>query len=818
MSEKQEIKIVNQSAGGISINNQIINHVSSVHELEELEDCSSIIFKDFSTLLNNYSIASEPNTRRDIFNLIAGNSWDFVVNQPGLEVDKFFLDKKNIDLDVDILIKLLKKIKSGKKLLSEDIIDFFIFLDKQGFFLSESGFEGWTKLVRRIIIFLAYDQPDLLYVDLIKERIVGLASKEDLQWIEFWVDIYLRFSIGKIEIKDKEILGILTSVCNRYKDENSRKPISVLWKIVTSPLEAVVEYKDINLFNLIKKCARISKSFFDCKWCVVAFQRIIPLLDDSEDQLRNYNNLGALLSEFDKSLKLKSPQLQSIYLDSLLRNFIYTKELISIIEYEKSFRANNVFHKIPFSLRSRLQLEYACCLYIISCELPLARFFEIAFGKLLENNSNPLKDNLLKNDKLEFQEKYIYNPNSLSFTQQTNEKKLLASIKFFLEKYIMKSYEFTAKELLENSHIAARDFPALTRFVKLHSDIEAQIISSLRKNISPQVENRPVFYAKSAFALSRIHRSKNLDVIKVYVTLALQADEYSVMRNARDLAHSLYACYYYGAVNEREEIEILADKLAKITIFTNSNELKLNPKLHWAYYSGIKWKYSPIDCDFINKLYEVKLPRKANQLKYREDESFRISESAKFTYEMKSIIDCYQKKKSILALSLAKNLNIPDVWNIVGTIIFDNKTTDSESLNLRQAAHFYKLAKCFADENSKYQDQKYWFNYIRCRGLSINLDGFSPVDDEFYIVDTSRYLRQPSSLIFRYKEDCVKPYLELLEKLLDKGWSDLKLDTKIEIDKLLGYDWIQKEIRKKSFLNLKSLIEKKKKDEMRSDI
>lgn len=763
------------------------SQTSSLNESDELDELlPTISEQEFSDLLTVYSDESlSQEMRQSIFDRISNCSWNFIVNQSELEVANFFRDEKKLqNRDLGILLKLLRKIASGIEILDEDLAVFFDLLDEKGFFSANSGFEGCARLIRRIIVFLLYDQPDLLNIDSIKKRLIDLSLNLELHWTEFWVDIYLRYEIGKIFIYDPDILNLLTSVSSRYRDEYSRKPVSELWLIITSPLKTIDKYQKSTFLNLIKKYAKQCRNFFECKWCIVAFQRVIPLMDSSEEYDKDSNLLRSLLEEFDQSLRM-SPLIQSIYLDSLLRDFIYTRNIENLVIYEKYF--TTFFNAIPLYLKSRFQLEYACCLHIL-CAFQYGKLSESSFWKILDNDQDPLDSRLLGNHFLNYEKEKLHNMKRVSLDKN--------NVQIFLSKYIKIMYRLYAKKLLENNHILVREFPGLTRIYNLHSDIEAALVKSLTINISPGVTHRPVFYAKSSFALSRINRSRNLYLIKEYVERALQSDDYSIIRNAKDLAWGLYSCYYYGDPNSRKVIEELADKLGQVTGITTST--KSSPKLHWAYYSGIKFQDCAIDQNFIDELYKIKLPGKAYQLKLKNDEEFNISG---FTTNMLNKINFYRDKGSILAAALRENINISDMWNIIGTILFDNRS-DRSSLRLKQAAHFYSLSKCFARESNLY-DQKYCFNYIRCRGLSLQLDGLPP--DNFYVVDTARYLKLKSSSMFGYKEDCISPYLSLLQD----HWNTLHLDTQEEVAKLLNCWWIAKELRKEHFQGLQALMRQK---------
>ena len=762
-----------------------VNPLSESDELDEL--LPVISSKEFSDLLDSYEddfLSTE--IRQSIFDKLLSCSWNFVINQSSLEVSSFFRSLDQQTRELDVLFNLLRKFASSIKISDRDLVDFFDLIGNEGFFSSESGFEGCTKLVKRIIIFILYDQPELLSIEPIKKKIKILSSKRSLHWIEFWVDLHLRYEVGKIYIQDTEILKILFSISKEYREQYPQKPISGMFQLITLPLEATDKYRKDSFCILMKEYARKSRNFFECKWCVATFQRIIPLMNSSEDDENNSSLIRSLLEEFDQSLRLTSPQLQSIYLGSLLRDFIYTRNIQYLMKYEKYFMV--VQKKVPISLRSYFQLEYACCLQICN-EFDYDKIAELSFGQILRSRQDPLGSKLLGNYYLDLEKEKFSKSRGLSY----NSRRGLQS---FLSRYIATMYRMYANKLLENNHTCIREFPGLTRMSNLMLDIRTALLISLKKNINLDPLPRPIFYARSFLALSRIRRDENLELIRVYVERALQASDYSVIRNAKDLAWGLYSCYYYGPPNERQELESLTDKLAKTTGIITANTTQSSPKLHWLYYAGIKWQNSSIDQDLINDLHRVRLPPKMYQLKLKRDESFFVSD---FFGEMLETIISYRDQGSVLAAALKENVNVADAWNIIGTIVFDNRQ-DKSSLHLSQAARCYALAKCFARETKLY-DQKYCFNYIRCKGLSLQLDGLS-TNDIFYVVDTTRYLQTQRAAKFGYKKECITPYLTLIQD----NWSMLELNIQQEVVRLLDIWWIKKELSNPSFHALSTLM------------
>ena len=156
-------------------------------------------------------------------------------------------------------------------------------------------------------------------------------------------------------------------------------------------------------------------------------------------------------------------------------------------------------------------------------------------------------------------------------------------------------------------------------------------------------------------------------------------------------------------------------------------------------------------------------------------------------------IRLYSSRGSLFAAVLTAELTNPELWNVIGTTIF-NTRGESDIPSLKMAAHFYSFAKCFARSRRDY-DQKYCYNYIRSKALIYKALGSVP--DEFYVRDVAYYLNRPESLLFAYKKDCAGQYFDLLRT----HWDSISNEWREFIgNELLRFPWIRRELNDRNLL------------------
>lgn len=765
-------------------------------EYQDLEDVASGIPTDeFCELRSNYSDFVDPDINRQDINKIAFYAWELIVEDPRL-AGKLFEDEKLKKKKIWQLLFPLCKIANQKPLFSDELDKFFALAEEDEELMAINyGERGYQRLLKKIITFVLYNEPSLLTSSDIESRIVKLAKRKELEWQEFFADLYLRHQCNTISIPHF-LEELILSIWNEYIKYEQNRSIPKIWKFIIFPLRMSSEMKADEIIDSIKEAARQCKNFIDFKWCITALSRVIPLFDASESDLKYFNLLPEVINQIPEHIVSNYVEIQAVFLESLLTAFVLTKDSIFIKNYEDKFK--RLSRKLSFHSKCRLQLEYACCLYIC-CQFEYEAIWELSFGQIAKNRSDIINEQLFENKLLDTAvlPKIIHN-------QPQRQKK---SIYEFLFNYIDSLYRLYAKKRLKENHNNLRQFPALCNIYRLSRErnLAGTVVTSLKRAIESDSKRSPSFYAISTQVFSYIPRQSNLPLIQKYIEESLEAEYYSIIRNAKNIAYGLYSCYYYGETTRRQDIEFLLDYLADITAINNKNH---SPKMHWAYYAGIKWNNRPQEQEFINQLFGKRRKGKVEQLKLRKNEKLDVAE---FTTDMLDIINKYgscqeNSDNSIFAIVLRCNLNNPEIWNIIGTTIYNNREKDDVSA-LWKAAYFYSLAKCFARHQKDY-DQKYCYNYIRCKAIAFKQINYQP--DDFYIIDTVRYLKTSQAEFFSYKKDCVTEFFELVQQY----WNQMQEETRSELSirqpnqlHLSSIKWIRDEILKdEKFVRLRDYL------------
>jgi hypothetical protein len=708
----------------------------------------------------------------------------------------------------------LDMIENMQEIDSDKIIQFFLIRKVNEDYLSDiNQSQGYSKLLRRLIIYLLYQAPLLLGADEIFEALQKLMEESQLFWQEFFADIFLRYQCGNIRSLEDRLVQRLEQICDDYIQLNPLKPVVRLWQCITRPLEISAQNTQEYVSQLIRECAEKSQKYFEFKWTIAAAMRVMPLYERSGDEEDGLSLVNSLFEKhFDKSLLARSPQLQSVCLKGFLKNFLMTKQLEDLKKFEDQF--TSVCKFLPSPLVSHLQLEYACCIHTLSQIYSGDDYSEamqkLNIGQLIASSKGenifkaPLFDNyLLKKNK----ENFLRNKSTIWLVYDRNHRSSGISMEKFLEQYIiLPLYNNYADPLIKHDHLNLREFPALLRVYSIASKISKSTLASLNKYLSLQQE--PAFYARSTPMLARIPRNKHTELICEYSTQALKADPYPLIRNANDIIWGFYTSYYYGNPQCKADIKASVrefGQLAGIIDYRNTVTPQFMPKTYWAYYAGIEWEDRPEEAKFIDALCDIELPRETYKISFRESEEH----GAEFPDEMHQLIQ-NNVSHSLLAAALHTNFDSAELWNIMGTTLMVNRETAQSLANeLRKASRCYAIAKCFA-RSKRDASQKYCFNYIKSWSLFLLEEGLILSKDRFFLQNTAYYLTTFSNHTerFSYNFECTKPYLELLQKELPKHWDKLfpnekKVLLKLKLTKL---DWLKRPLHTPDFKDLFNLL------------
>jgi len=722
--------------------------------------------EDLLRWLSDYSEILPLDVGQAILHNIITCAWNIIYFKPlfaiNLLEDHEILNKSHIS---KLLIPLCKaSIRSP--LLDEEIISYIKYLRDEIHFISHQSINACNTIIIKMIKHLIYNQPDIFMSNKMIDEIDNFKKKAEVFWDAFFVDLYYIISCRSISA-DTRLLSIIESACERYKKIKPQKPLSRLWNMIISPLDFYQITKFEEFLVIIEEIASQCQMIIECKWCIIALIYILPIYDTTEDDLEYSDVIENTINTFNRSLFLQSSSIQSFYLRNLLRSFYKTKKIDYLIKYEKEFM--NLCNNMKSPQISELQLEYASALYICFQFKELAELNRLLFLNIVILGKNIIEHKLFRNN-------YFQVIIDLKKKPSLNDK---GSIFNFLLKYLEMHCSLYAGLIIRQNHLKSINFRLLHEIFPIRKLIGNFVLSSLFNYIKLKYDYAPSFYARSTRSFQYIPMGKYIDIVREYTLRGLKSDEYTLIRNAKYLTKSLFYCFYYGNPEWRNDIE---ESIKFFLSVTNKKKI-LVPKMYLAYIAGIKYKNSRTEKEFINEIYSIfkKSSKKIYQLALRRSESVIIP--GEIIERIKEKSNLYDKNHTFFAIALSNQMNNPEIYNVIGTTIQNNYQNDRN--DYEKSALFYSIAKCLARSSLTY-DQKYCFNYIKCKSI-IYLDK-KYLQDDFFIIDTIRYLRRRDVSYFSYKEECTKEYWQLIEIV----WNKLSMSSRTQIKE--SYDiaeWIR---------------------------
>ncbi|MBM3333537.1 hypothetical protein FJY63_02640, partial [Candidatus Sumerlaeota bacterium] len=587
----------------------------------------------------------------------------------------------------------------------------------------------------RVIRFLVLFQPEVLEHDTLTNALWELVSGEDMFWKHFFFDLFLRQACG-YTMCGEHLAKMAEHARDDYLVQWPDKPLSRLWPLISDPL---ARYKQLSLDDYLQILGRIAgdcRDGIECKWCLLALLRVLPLYDPAEDAPDYSDPVLRLIAAFDRNVVAKSPQIQFSKLRRRLSGFNRTMNPELLIEFERDFiRSRN---KLARAQIVHLQLEYASCLHRCRTFLPKEATDRTMFG-LLFSARNPLTHQLFSN--------HLTGPDcAIRLPEDPCSKNAQCS---WLIKYTQRLYHLQASSLIEQNHLRALQFEAATRVYEnrpLFSNAILRSVDSLGRFEEAGLRLPASFYARSTAVFDLVPRHENLSILRKYAENALGADLYWVMRNSNSIAQCIYWCFYYDRPGRSATDDQLADRLAEVTNIAAEGEV---PKLHWAYYAGVKYTTRAIEKEFLDALWNAPV------LVPIEHDPTGVS----FPDSVLDCVRCYSQGGSLYAKVLRESLSNPEAWNTIATTLYNNRS-DAAALSLHKAARFYSFARCLARGSKRY-DQKYWYNYIRCKAAAHTLSGDPP--PQSYFEEVADYLVRPEASLFalKFRKECTQPYLVL---------------------------------------------------------
>jgi hypothetical protein len=692
-------------------------------------------------ILMSYSGTSAQSIRQQRILDIVLLAYNHLLFRP-LLADDILRTVENYDSAIHPLIIVTSKTALGLSSSAEEIVSFLQFLLDQSLEdLSCTNSEHFLLAVR-VIRGLIYIKSSVLESPDVAVAIKSIVQKRKSHGALFLFDLSLRQACGYISLPSK-FLQMCQDYAIRYRELNPTSILSEVATLIVNPLNTASVMTKYNFFDKLHELAKNARTELEARWVVATFFRISPLFDVFEDEVEYINILRELLDAFPIEFAQKSAHLQSILAATLLKCFLRRKHLPLLAEYERVFLRIRGHLLIP--QLTKLQAEYAACVYAALQYHDIEELQETRIGLMLKSGDILISNSLFHNP--------LWANRQISIELKKGNK---AYAYKWLEEYLSLIWRTYLKMATQVNIFIIFSIPAFDRIYRLRkaiSDIVMQYFQALRQT---NLLLTPSTYARSLGLMKFIDKSKNMNLLSMLLGQSSAADNYSILRYARDISAALYTLKYYGEKKEFAQASMLLTQLVK---HSDATAIEMQPRLHWAYVGGIKYDDSLQEKAFINSLIAATytldaISHKLSKLALRRGEDI----PARMSDGIIQLIEIYAKQGSLSAAALQEDLKNTETWNIIATTAF-NHTNRHDSKKLQGIASLYSVAKCFARER-KQDDQKYCYNYIRCRSLGLLHD--QPVDIGGFTFDTCYYLSRLTSTFFAFKEECIQPFIELI--------------------------------------------------------
>jgi len=716
----------------------------------------------FKPLILNYSYLLPRGYKVDILKELTRCVWGVLVYDPIFASEIFHLDK--VDVEISPLIQCLCRVSLGQTHTVDEYLDTWRVISA----LSSSFFEAasdlnliCTLLLRRML----YEHPEHLddtrVLDLCKE----IALLCDPFWDRFILDTFLRSTCDVI-LLSPDSHTTLTQFVHRIVTNSPRELLCRLIPFLATPLIIARKHSRSEVFSLLSNMARECRTAVDARWVLQAFHRIISLFEISDDSEMIEQDDLELLKHFPAHLRQETSTLQFRYFHALLAMYARTKECNYLHQFEREFPLFRP--KLLLPQISHLQLEYLASLDLaLQCEDPGLE--NLQFNLMFRAQRDPSTHPLLANPLLS------HRTMDRSFLLDDRKSKFK-----WIECYALSLYRCYASTHLAMNCMFALQLRLTTKISTIREHLSNAVVAAVGRLSSVAHLQRPSVCAKVAATFSFISRSTSIPIMLPILEQALKAEEYDLLRNAREIGHALYFCAYYGeSLDVRARGRYLMIRLGEETrVGTGS------AKIHWAYFACVMFSELPQERIFLRTLFEstnsnyshVDLLGKPEQLS-----------SAAFSSAALKAVEAFQGR-SLLAATLCANLISAEIWNTLGTTIMLHRNSDSDIEATAMATLFYACARCFVRERKEI-DLKYAYNFIKasCLEISARNDSIKAAA----AIDICRYITSHVASRFAHKTECCEPYFSLL----DQSWDSFPAELQSELLKrLLMRPWIKESI------------------------
>jgi hypothetical protein len=677
----------------------------------------------------------------DILNFLHSN----LIFRPEL-ADKISKILNNLDELIKPLVALVTKLACfrDKEVSLLDLISFFNFMDNDLIkTVSEDDITPFLFLTR-IIRRLAYGIPMLLGDQQVLRFLTELNHKQDSRyWSLMFTDLYLRHICGYI-ILPSPFAAFLKAIADSYNRDFATEPLAVIYTILCDPIKMARENDVPAFLATFHDLASQARTTLDARWIVSCFLRLAPLYDLSEADSDTEYSIDDLIDILPKRVLDKSPHLLFLSAAALLKRFINEKQSSLLLKYEKKFISIRDSLMIPQV--ARLQAEYAASLSTVIPSLSLGDIQDSQLVMCYYNQISPWSSRLFENADGPAHTKKI--PLSITAYNETLIQ--------WLDDYIKHIWRFQLEDEIRTNPFIILGMPALSRIYKYRGRMGKIVSDYIESLLSEETLLTPVFTARLFNLLQFSGKTEKEILIPKLLDLLDVDDQYLLLRHSRPICAALYFDIYYGRKSIACEA-LLLNKLLQLPIIGSG------PKLYLAYLGGIKYLDSPGEQSFTKALLaEIEVLRHRcldlDNLCKGQD----IAVNAEISDCLISVIKEHSEI-SLMAASLYSDTTNPEIWNVIATTIYNNTNRDNAN-ELYSIASSYSIAKCFARDR-KMDDQKYCYNFIRCRSLGMLEGEVSSEELKYFVYDTVfNHLRNYGSQFFAYGPECLRPFFEMIKK------------------------------------------------------
>ncbi len=732
---------------------------------------------EFVSLINRYSPDQSESIRSQLLESITSSAWFTIVFNPFL-AEKLIQICRHLHPSISRLLLPLCQFGYMQNpdptmfanLISSATSDDYRF--RNGISISH------MNLVATAIRTSVYEYPNLLEERVVQTAILHLASICNSFWNLFFTDLYVRHKCNYIHLPN-DLVNSSRTIYDIYCHANPHNSLVKVLPFLLATHDTAENLSRTEMFKYFENVAKACSTIVDANWVMKAFLRTIRLYEGQGEPLAEV--IVKIIQKINTSISSRSTFIQFIRLHGLLTAFVQTRSVKYIIEYERRFlNCRKVL--FPTSI-SHLQLEYASSLYLGLQELGMEATAGTHFMGLVASNSSHFKSPLLYNHPLS-----MVNP---AIGKGLLDAKHVGSILQWLLMYTTRMFRMYADRLVRGNHLTAYNYRICKHIYSVRSQLSNAIMFSLMTFIErTDVKEMNDLCLRSAGTFKFLPRNQEpmFTLMLRYISIGLQGDLYEILRNATDIAESLYACYFYGHGEIKTTAAELFNTLASLTGIGTGEA-----NVSWAYYAGLKCEVTSIETEFISSLWR-EIKKSKPLLEVRINNADR--QCVVFPTAVIELISESAVKGSLFAGALRNDLTSSEIWNIIGTTLYNCRMDDDPGL-LEQVSTYYSFAICFSSEKM-IRDQKYMYNYIRLRSMCYQITGVCP--PEHFVGDVSRYLNTNRAEYFTFKRDNTVVFFDIISK----WWNNMSHENKEYIVGILARKrkWIREELNNREIVNI----------------